>query len=599
MKTDLVLSPALSLPLDAVTRTFGIFGQRGTGKSTTAAVIVEQAVKQGGRCVVLDPTGVWWGLTHAGAGPGLSGVVLGGENADAPLEPTSGHLVAEFVIGSEYALVVLDLKLMRKHQRQHFAMEFLEALYHGNRDPLLVVMDEAAQFAPTHMREGGDLPRLLGAVEDVVKLGRSRGLGVAMIEQRFATLNANVREQIETLIAHRLIGPLDRKALKAWVAAQGDPAREAEAIALVSKAKPGTALVWSPAFLEFFGQVEVNNATTFDSRATPKVGERRRDPGERAKVDLDSLRSKMAVSIEEAKANDPVELRKIIRGLEANLAARVRLEVMDRVEVVKEVPVPVLSDQDRAKIAAICQAIEDGHKGMEAVYEGLRDVMYPVAMNLRDALDHEERQERVTVPVRGDTVPVRNAVPDLMGELRQSLAVRDRASTEVSAVPDRSGITVTASDQKILDALAWYRELGVGAPSRTQVGLVSGYKQGGRFNNILSGLKGSGLIEYAAAGMLALTEVGSAVANYPNLPRTSEALQQAVLAQLPPSERKVLDVLIANHPNPVARENLALYTGYSPGGRFNNIVSGLKSLGLVGYPGQGSVVALDVLFPTG
>jgi hypothetical protein len=32
------------LPLDAVTRTFGIFGQRGTGKSTTGAVLVEQGV---------------------------------------------------------------------------------------------------------------------------------------------------------------------------------------------------------------------------------------------------------------------------------------------------------------------------------------------------------------------------------------------------------------------------------------------------------------------------------------------------------------------------------------------------------------------------
>jgi DNA helicase HerA-like ATPase len=121
---------------------------------------------------------------------------------------------------------VLDMKLMRKHQRQHFAMEFLEALYHDNRDPLLVVFDEAAQFAPQQMREGGDVPRLLGAVEDLVKLGRSRGLGAVMIEQRIATLNANVREQIETLVAHRLVGPLDRKALKEWIEAQGEPERE-------------------------------------------------------------------------------------------------------------------------------------------------------------------------------------------------------------------------------------------------------------------------------------------------------------------------------------------------------------------------------------
>jgi hypothetical protein len=129
---------------------------------------------------VLDPTGVWYGLTRTRArpdGPGLPGVVLGGEHADAPLEPHAGKLVAEFVIGSDYPLVVLDMKLMRKGQRQHFAMELPGGALPRQPRPAAGRVRRGAQFAPQQMREGGDVPSLLGAVEDLVKLGRSRGLG--------------------------------------------------------------------------------------------------------------------------------------------------------------------------------------------------------------------------------------------------------------------------------------------------------------------------------------------------------------------------------------------------------------------------------------
>ena len=38
---QLNLGKALSLPVDAVTRTIAILGQRGTGKTSTAVVLVE------------------------------------------------------------------------------------------------------------------------------------------------------------------------------------------------------------------------------------------------------------------------------------------------------------------------------------------------------------------------------------------------------------------------------------------------------------------------------------------------------------------------------------------------------------------------------
>jgi DNA helicase HerA-like ATPase len=58
----LKLSKDVELPLDAVTQTFGIVAKKRRGKTYTASVMAEEMIKNGLPFVVLDPTGVWWGL---------------------------------------------------------------------------------------------------------------------------------------------------------------------------------------------------------------------------------------------------------------------------------------------------------------------------------------------------------------------------------------------------------------------------------------------------------------------------------------------------------------------------------------------------------
>jgi len=56
-------------------------------------------------------------------------------------------------------------------------------------------------------------------------MGRNRGIGVTLINQRAATINKDVLTQLDTLLAFRNVAPQDRKALKEWVeyhAAEGD-----------------------------------------------------------------------------------------------------------------------------------------------------------------------------------------------------------------------------------------------------------------------------------------------------------------------------------------------------------------------------------------
>lgn len=643
VRTPIRLSDDLAMPLDAITHTFGIFGQKGSGKSTTATVMVEQLVAAGGRALVFDPTGVWWGLTREGSGPGLPGVVLGGEHADAPLQPLSGALVAEFVLNSAYPLVVLDMKLLRKGQRQQLAMEILEALYHDNREPLMVVLDESPQFAPQMMRGKGEdavVPRLLGAVEDVVSLGRSRGLGATLIAQRFAMVNTNVREQVGTVVGHRIMGTNDRKALKGWIEAQADPEREREVMEKIAKLPDGSALVWSPAFLDYFGVVAMDNATTFDSRATPKIGQRVKRPGKRAAVDLDTLTERMQSVIEEAQANDPKLLKKRLADAEAvarkqaeNIDAyeaeadRLRKELADRPPETVTVDVPVISAEHVLELVtavnmlrtaanpiaeALTKLVEQPHNVGKTMLRGPQ--ARPADPPRQSTKSQLQTREAALAQADGDTDgSTLNSGSSRTGRAEAHAGSDRTARPGPEAAPERGATggasSLTGPEQRVLNAIFWYEALGIMQPTRIMVGFIAGYrvtkKGGGTFSNILSALRNTDvpLIEYPTTGVVALTNEGRLLADDPLIVRTNEGIQSAVMERLDNPEQRVLAILIDVYPNAVSRIDLGTAAGYTVtakgGGTFSNILSRLRTLGLIDYPNTGMAIATDVLFPLG
>ena len=94
MTHKLHIADNLTLPLDAVTQTFGIIGMRGSGKSNAAVVLAEEMFRAKLHWVAIDPKGDWWGMRSSrdGKHPGLPIVVFGGQHGDVPLEPSSGPL---------------------------------------------------------------------------------------------------------------------------------------------------------------------------------------------------------------------------------------------------------------------------------------------------------------------------------------------------------------------------------------------------------------------------------------------------------------------------------------------------------------------------
>ena len=310
MSDCLKVSSALSLPLDAVTQSFVILGRRGSGKTSTAKVMAEEMMSAGQTIVWIDPLGVAWGLRSD-----YQILILGGEHADIPLEPTSGKLVAEFLV-AERMSCILDVFGFSEGEMKRFVADFATAFYRLNTQAVHLFVDEADEFAPQSgsMR---DAARSLGAMQNVVRRGRARGIGVTLITQRSAVLNKSVMTQAECLVAMQTTGPHDLAAINDWIKYHCETVDDAKTILkALPKLQTGTGFVYSPSWLKMLKVVQFRRLKSFDSSSTPKPGQEISQPKTLAQIDIPALKGQMAELIKSTKENDPKELRARIRELE-------------------------------------------------------------------------------------------------------------------------------------------------------------------------------------------------------------------------------------------------------------------------------------------
>lgn len=153
-------------------------------------------------------------------------------------------------------------------------------------------------------------------------------------------------------------------------------------------------------------------------------------------------------------------------------------------------------------------------------------------------------------------------------------------------------------EQRILDALAWWRAVGVNQPARVQVATVARYSATSTsFTNPLSALRTKGLLNYPDSGSVALTAAGTGKARAPESSPTTAELQARIFKILDGPRRRILEPLLAAYPAAMSREALARAADYSATSTsFTNPLSGLRSLGLIDYRLGGHVVALPILF---
>ena len=539
---SLNIAPGLDLPVEAVTQTFAILAKRGVGKSYTASVLAEEMLDTGAQVVVIDPLDAWWGLRSSADGnhPGKPIYVFGdpaSDHTDLPLDPDSGSLVADVIVDDRIS-VVLSLRHMSKTKARKFVADFAERLYHrkgepSKRTPLHVFIDEADAFCP--QRVAHDTARVHGSIDDLVRRGRSAGLGVTLISQRAAVVSKDVLTQCEVLIALQTVSPQDRKALDEWIKAHDGNDQRDEFIGSLASLHIGEAWVWSPAWLELFQRVHIRARTTFDSSSTPKFGDTQITPTARADVDLVLLAERMAATVEKVNSTDPKRLQAKIRELEQQLAARTPKSVT--VEIPVEVPVEV-----HVVPPELLAMLDKWQAEFNKVGAGLAEIC-----------------AKFSQPTATPN-PVKPVPPSPTQRGRRVVAAKPSS---------KSGET------RILLALA----ASPRGLTKSQIGTLArlATKKSGTYGTYMSRLRSKGFV-VETNGIFKATPEGIDYVGGPFEPETPESVQAHWLSTQTGGARAMLQALIDMYPESCTREELAEMVSLTPtAGTFGTYLSRLKS----------------------
>src|SRR5262249_37751741 len=125
-------------------------------------------------------------------------------------------------------------------------LDFASTFFRLSKGRRWLVIDEVHNFAP----QGKVLDPLAGKVlhwsNRLASEGRGRGITLIAASQRPQKVHKDFVTSAETLIAMRVIHPLDRGAIKEWVDGSGDAAHGIEILHSIASMKRGEGWVWSP-----------------------------------------------------------------------------------------------------------------------------------------------------------------------------------------------------------------------------------------------------------------------------------------------------------------------------------------------------------------
>lgn len=582
MKKTINVSDDLQLPIDAVTQTFAFLAKRGAGKTYAAGKVAEEMHDAGAQIIVLDPIGKWYALRLGadGKSKGLDIPVLGGLHGDVPLDAGAGALVANLLV-ERGTSAVLDVSMMRKGERKRFAAEFGEAFYEAKKraiSPVHLFIEEAQTFVPQRVQP--DEARMLGAFEDIVKLGRNFGIGCTLISQRPQAINKEALSQTECLVVLQMQGSHERKAVKEWIVEQGLDV--ANLIDTLPGLKKGEAWVWSPAWLGKTVRVQVGKKRTFDGSSTPKVGAKV-EARPLAPIDLEQLRTAMAEVQARAQADDPKALKKRIAELEKQLAAKPAASPPTERVIEK----PVITDAQVRELREALQRFEAAQSALNDTAGVLREATQPIrnAVTVATFAPKPLTLGSRIEDLRADMEALNRPAPERVVRAEQS-----RADTGTSA-------GLAKGEKAMLEALALHHPTPL---TRDDLGVLSGYSaNSGTFSNYIGKLRSLQLVTPGSPVQLTpegVTATAGLVADAPKTNQEVIALWQGKLAK---GERVMLDVLLKAHPNTVTRDELGERSGYSANsGTFSNYIGRLRSLSLVDNVGR-EIRAGAVLFVRG
>jgi uncharacterized protein len=583
------------LPRNLLAQHVLVLGKTRSGKSSTMRGLVEQLLDDRKPVCIIDPKGDWWGIKSSADGKhaGYEVVIFGGRHADVPIDQHSGKVVAEIVAtGNRPALI--DLGGWMVAERTRFFIDFASTLFtktHGHR---WLVIDECHNFAPQGKVLDPEAGKMLHWSNRLASEGAGKGIVLISASQRPQKVHKDYVTSHETLIAKRVIHPLDRGAMKEWIDGCGDPAKGKEVLDSLAGLQRPEGWVWSPEIGFGPKRVTFPMFSTYDSFAV-QTGDADRKLKGWAAIDLEEVKSKLAAVVKEAKANDPRELRAEIEKLRAennklSAAAQVLPENADAgPDAIKDAEERGF-EQAKKKLAAASQrAVREKIAGLlDKLEQEIAPAMDAVNVFRGNLAEHVRDLRRE----RADLDAVSFEATSQPPARRQPARATQR---EPRPVPTLNGNGLGRPLQTIIDAIRWWNVLGISAPNHAQVAFAAGYShKSGTWATYLSQLRSMGLIE--GRGDLVLTADGAVVAREPGVPPSGERLRAMVIDKLDGPLVRILTPVMKAFPQGLSHQEAGERAGYSAtSGTWATYLSRLRSLDLI--EGRGELKAQDWLFP--
>jgi hypothetical protein len=562
-----------------------IVGTTGAGKSYCARGAVEQLLEQDRRVIIIDPTGVWWGLrsapeghfaadASADDGGGYPVVIFGGDHADIPITEHDGKAIAD-AMATRQVQAIIDVSEMTGGEQTRFLTDFFETLYAKNKGALHLVLDEADAMAPQNPMP--DTRRLSGIVDKIARRGRVKGFRLLMLTQRPAVLHKNVLSQIGTLIALKLTSPQDRKAIEDWVSGNADAGQAKEVMKSLPQLDMGEGWVWSPA-AGVLERQRFPKITTFDSGRSPKDGEVPLEPV-MSWVDVDELGGALAAARPE---KAPATLDYTISETDWKTAK-------------------VAAEIDKARQAGYDAGWEDGiaRGKMLGLSLGLTKFRAALdALRIPDILSEDEGHKPSTpAPAETPAIPASSPSPRTspgpLGHKSSTEAAKNKAQRQV--LDQLAGVALTGPQVTILQSMAWWKHMGHDTPSRPQIAAIAGWKaNSSHLKNRLSELSTKGLVEYPEPSRVRMTPAGIAAAPQPDVSRT---MVDGIRAVLTGPQLAIFNALLPSRTAPLTRSSIARLCDWEPGSsHLKNRLSELSAMQIVTYPAPGVVALSDWIF---
>lgn len=569
------------IPDTALTQHVAVLGKTGSGKTSTAKIIVEHVVAAGARVCVLDPLkSDWWGLTSSADGKraGLPFHILGGPHGHVPLHASAGKAIAEIVANGSLPLSIIDMADFAPGGQAHFFTDFAPALLRRMKGMTYLVIEEAHLFAPKERSGIGKENMAIHWAKTLATAGRSKGIRLILATQRIQALHNALLGSCDTMIAHRLTAPADQDPVIKWLKANAEKDVTKKVAGSLASLKTGHGWLCAGE-ARVFELCQFPRIATYDNTATP-TGDAVEAKVKTAPVDADKLRSIIGDAVKDAEANDPKQLKRQIAELQKQLKAKPAATI-DQAAIDKAVA--TTTGHWLKHYRSLVDAVELVRNQLSAAGDTLAAAMEAVSNTDPSSISLPDSQASVSSSVVR-TTPRRAAVA--ARETRTSPAGSDRSD----------GNTLPVGERAILAALIQFCNNPAFAEwlDRSQLTVLTGYKRSTR-DAYIKRLREKGLVETGDGGRVRVTAGGvAALPDAETLP-TGPELQEFWRDRLPVGEWAILEALIASYPESCSRQDVTEKTGYKRSTR-DAYIKRLKAKLLVNSSTGGDVAAADSLF---